>query len=323
MYIVLYQWRVKTGKEEQFREGWRRVTEAIYQAFGSLGSRLHKIEGGPWVAYAQWPSKEHFEQAQQKDILIDEAGYSMMKDSIEPGSEEMTLCMEVTDDFLKKTILPTAGKPRRRHGLVSNLYLLLGLPVNTPFEQLDYDRIKLIDNLASLVRTSDGKMQERLKAAKQHMLDVSGELQDPDILDAYTGEFEVILSTYAGGTSETYRPKLGHLILASGAITAEQLKTAIACQHYNEFHHVQLGTMLVNWRFLTSGQLEYLLKLQNLLMLSPGHPDRWGRRLFELGLLSEDELTIAQRERELTKNSLRKVVVSQGYLTKQAVELIG
>jgi len=41
MYVVVYWWRVKPGKEEQFRDAWRRGTREIARIYGGLGSRLH------------------------------------------------------------------------------------------------------------------------------------------------------------------------------------------------------------------------------------------------------------------------------------------
>jgi quinol monooxygenase YgiN len=58
MFCVVYQWQVKADKEEQFRQSWCTITEAIFCQNGSLGSRLHKNDDGTFVAYAQWPSRE-------------------------------------------------------------------------------------------------------------------------------------------------------------------------------------------------------------------------------------------------------------------------
>ena len=55
MYAVLYRWRLKPGREEQFVDGWQRVTLAIHARCGSYGSRLHRGADGTWFAYARWP----------------------------------------------------------------------------------------------------------------------------------------------------------------------------------------------------------------------------------------------------------------------------
>jgi len=60
MFIVLYRWRIKRGKEPQFRAAWLAATKEIMERYGALGSRLHHCEDGSWVAYAQWPDKDRW-----------------------------------------------------------------------------------------------------------------------------------------------------------------------------------------------------------------------------------------------------------------------
>ena len=100
MFCVIYQWKVKPGKEELFRQTWRTITEAIYRQHGALGSRLHRADdgSGTWIAYAQWPDREHW--SSHAETL-----------GIELAKEEQSQCLqeavqilhtlEVTDDLLK------------------------------------------------------------------------------------------------------------------------------------------------------------------------------------------------------------------------------
>ena len=52
---LLYRWKVKPGKEEQFEKNWSAVTKAIREQCGSYGSRLHLAENGDFIGCAQWP----------------------------------------------------------------------------------------------------------------------------------------------------------------------------------------------------------------------------------------------------------------------------
>ena len=61
MFAVIYAFDVKKGKEAQFLENWKLLTQCIYEYEGSLGSRLHKGAGQTYVAYANWPSQETWE----------------------------------------------------------------------------------------------------------------------------------------------------------------------------------------------------------------------------------------------------------------------
>ncbi len=98
MFNVMYRWRVKVGCEENFRAGWRRASEAIYQKHNSLGSRLHECEDGRWLAYAQWSTREDW-QAMKNEPASDEEAFAMMRDSVEGTTE--VICMTLTDDLFK------------------------------------------------------------------------------------------------------------------------------------------------------------------------------------------------------------------------------
>ncbi len=98
MFIALYRWEVKTGREESFREGWRRLTEEIYTRRGSYGSRLHRTEDGAWVGYAQWPDRRAWE-ASQGSVAVDAEASRLMRESIEVSHPPVL--MEVVDDRLR------------------------------------------------------------------------------------------------------------------------------------------------------------------------------------------------------------------------------
>ena len=98
MFIALYRWKLREGREADFCAGWRRVTAEIYRRFGSNGSRLHKAEDGTWVAYAQWPDRQTWARARDAAVEDVEA-QSMMRESIEARYPHV--CMEVVDDLLR------------------------------------------------------------------------------------------------------------------------------------------------------------------------------------------------------------------------------
>ncbi|GEM_PF-379132 len=97
MFIAIYRWKLKKGKEDQFRKAWSEVTLALRQHYGSFGSRLHRAEDGTWVAYAQWPSKESW---QEPHPLKGEArsARKLMRDAAEESLPD--LYMTVSDDYL-------------------------------------------------------------------------------------------------------------------------------------------------------------------------------------------------------------------------------
>jgi quinol monooxygenase YgiN len=62
-FAVIYRWRLKPGKEQQFVQAWSRMTEAYVRNCGALGSRLHRGPDSVWYAYAQWPDAAARERA--------------------------------------------------------------------------------------------------------------------------------------------------------------------------------------------------------------------------------------------------------------------
>ena len=63
MFSVIYTFKVKDGKDQDFLDSWTGLTKLIYKHEGSLGSKVHKDKNGDYVAYAQWPSRDVWENA--------------------------------------------------------------------------------------------------------------------------------------------------------------------------------------------------------------------------------------------------------------------
>ena len=100
MFVVVYRWKLKAGAEAGFQEAWAKMTEAIYAARGSLGSRLHRAEDGSYVATAQWPSRAAWEASRALGSANPELGAKMAA-AIEASLGEDHL--EVIDDRFRQT----------------------------------------------------------------------------------------------------------------------------------------------------------------------------------------------------------------------------
>ena len=66
MFSVIYTFEVKPGSENDFVKAWSALTQLFKEHAGSGGSRLHKAATGNYVAYAQWPDRQTWEQAVEK-----------------------------------------------------------------------------------------------------------------------------------------------------------------------------------------------------------------------------------------------------------------
>ncbi|MCB0481623.1 MAG: antibiotic biosynthesis monooxygenase [Flavobacteriales bacterium] len=61
MFSVIYSFEVKQGLNEELIFTWTELTKLIYKYEGSLGSRLHHASENKYIAYAQWPSRDKWE----------------------------------------------------------------------------------------------------------------------------------------------------------------------------------------------------------------------------------------------------------------------
>ena len=93
--------------EDSFKEGWSRLTKAIRDTRGGLGSRLHSTPDGIWVAYAQWPDRATWERSQQSEISADPEAMELMTGALE---ERFTpLLLEPQTDLLQRCPAEPAG----------------------------------------------------------------------------------------------------------------------------------------------------------------------------------------------------------------------
>jgi hypothetical protein len=106
MFVVVYWWRSKPGKEEQFREGWRRGTQQIRRIYGSYGSRLHVAPDGRFIGVAEWPDRETWKRAFDVNMVHDDhEARHLFADAVAdaPADGMPLLTMDVTDDLLVRT----------------------------------------------------------------------------------------------------------------------------------------------------------------------------------------------------------------------------
>lgn len=106
-FCVLYRFRVHPQHERNFITAWSKITAAIRQQHGGLGSRLHRAEDGLWLAYAQWPDRQSWERAGQQTQPVDAEAAQHMAEAIAerfpplpltPVKDMLTLCPAAGED---------------------------------------------------------------------------------------------------------------------------------------------------------------------------------------------------------------------------------
>ena len=118
------------------------------------------------------------------------------------------------------------------------------------------------------------------------------------------------------------RPKLGQMLVASGLLSLEQLDAALEIQRNTQSHHIFIGEILVGAGYITNKQLAHYLKQQELLRLPPDHQERWGQRLVQLGLVTDDQLKVALIDQHNKGVTLREAMISRDWLTADVLDRI-
>lgn len=99
MFSVIYQFEVKPDSKDSFESSWKELTHLIYDYAGSLGSRLHKKDECSYVAYAQWPNKETWENSSNKLPQKSRDISKIMKESC--YSIETLFELDLIEDLIK------------------------------------------------------------------------------------------------------------------------------------------------------------------------------------------------------------------------------
>ena len=116
MFVAVYWWRIHAGKEQQFRDSWRRGTEQITRLYGSYGSRLHRDRDGRFVGYVEWPDEATWQAAFERKMVYDDPETrSLFIDAIAeaPPGNTPVFTMTMTDDLL---VNRTVGTPHTTGG---------------------------------------------------------------------------------------------------------------------------------------------------------------------------------------------------------------
>lgn len=98
MFAVIYKFQVKEGAEKAFIEAWEQLTHLIRDTEKSGGSRLHKLKGLDYIAYAKWDARSHWENAGSSLPSEADKWRKQMRESCEDISTEMEL--DIVSDLL-------------------------------------------------------------------------------------------------------------------------------------------------------------------------------------------------------------------------------
>lgn len=96
VFCVIYRWKVAKKDETDFIRIWKGGTDEVYRLKGSLGSSLHKLSDGTYLAYARWPSRQAWEK-----MMIDYNNTKRNPLGVDLGRP---LTMDLISDLLKNKL---------------------------------------------------------------------------------------------------------------------------------------------------------------------------------------------------------------------------
>jgi len=206
--------------------------------------------------------------------------------------------------------------------MVKNIYLLLGLPDGAPWSDVKVAYARFMENLCARDQDERSETTPSIEEARRHLVEAWEHMKNTEVRSAY-GEKDCTPSQMPAPAEPAYaRPKLGQLLVASGLLTLAELDSVLEIQHNTRNDHVKLGGILVAAGYIDESQLSYYLRMQEVLQLPSDHPQRWGQRLLELGLVSEDQLKIALIEQKTTGCTLREAFLNRGWLAAHDLDRI-
>jgi hypothetical protein len=193
--------------------------------------------------------------------------------------------------------------------MVRHLLLLLGMPEGATVSDIKKKYAQLLQRLGS----GQGQSNDHLRLARER-------LSESYEYWKKTGEKE--LTELSAANDLGCNPKLGQLLVGSGRLSFEDLKSFLDIHAHAEIAGLKFGELLVASGYINDVDLDYFLRLQRLVEFPPDHPERWGQRLVELGLISEDQLKIALFEHTQTNCTLRQALINRGWLTAAVLDRI-
>jgi hypothetical protein len=97
MFVVMYEFTVKSGQAERFIPLWHDLTLLVTELSNSHGSRLHKASDISWIGYAEWPSRDAWENS---DLTQNEI--TQLREQISTACDDIQIIyqLDVIDDLL-------------------------------------------------------------------------------------------------------------------------------------------------------------------------------------------------------------------------------
>lgn len=122
------------------------------------------------------------------------------------------------------------------------------------------------------------------------------------------------------GVKENFNPKLGHICVAAGIITLDELEEAIVSQQDID---LPLGQILQEKRLLSQSELDGLLMGQQIFVAGEPRPvDYPTQRAMNMEVVTQDMIKIVLFDQRTSMSSLGELLIRRGWLEPAILDIL-
>jgi curved DNA-binding protein CbpA len=201
---------------------------------------------------------------------------------------------------------------------VTSMFLVLGIAESASEVQIDEAFRYLSKNLNPANFPSDSPASRQSTACMAKIVPAYQTVRDPNQRDL--ARATAIAESGRPFNPEDMKPFLGHICVAAGIISIEELGEAVSQQSDID---LPLGQILQERRLLSQTELEGLLMGQRLYGAPAKPPDPISRRLMALTAVSRDMVKIAMIDQRTNfMSSIPDLLVKRGWLDPEIFRII-
>jgi hypothetical protein len=206
----------------------------------------------------------------------------------------------------------------RRGGALANQFLILGIDESASPDQIDEAYKYLSSNLHPTAFPAGSPAEQQAQVCWQRIVTAYQALRDTPTRER--AREQALAERAQGFKPDELKPFLGHICVAAGIITLDDLLEAIDKQGDID---LPLGQILQEKQLLSQTELDGLLMGQRLFGAPNRPPDEITQRLIALGVVSKDMVKIVMiDQRTAYGTTLPQLLVKRGWIAEPVVKVI-
>jgi hypothetical protein len=199
--------------------------------------------------------------------------------------------------------------------LITNHFLILGIGENAGDVEIEDAYRYLSSNLSAPQISAEAKLKAQADKCLKQVEKAYQFLQNPNKRTGLRGDLEHQRSQ----DPEVEQVLLGHLCVAAGIISLEDLNDAVKRQNKID---LPLGQLLQEKKLLSQTELDGLLMGQGLYTRSQRPMDDLTERLLFLEVINLDMVKIALIDQRSNMKPLPELLIERGWLSPKLVEVL-